>query len=70
MVYNFNIFSRFTIIDLKAESQYLIDLSLSICLEAANSEPCYLSAIVLNKYRLPKLYCDWNTGFFLKSKCS
>lgn len=58
------------VVDLKAESQYLIDLSLCVCLEAHNSESCYLSAVVLNKYRLPKSHCDWNTGFVLKSKYS
>ena len=59
-------FYRFTIADLEIEGQYLIDMTLNVCLEVEG--PCYVSVKVFNKYRLPKPQCDWNSDFFLKGK--
>ncbi|XP_063399951.1 uncharacterized protein LOC134684585 [Mytilus trossulus] len=52
---------KFTLTDLSAENQYLFDFSLSVCLEAAKKEPCYIVVNILEKYRLQKPNCDWNT---------
>ncbi|VDI03913.1 Hypothetical predicted protein, partial [Mytilus galloprovincialis] len=52
-------------IDLTAEEHYLIDLTLSVCMEADSSIPCDLSIQIFNKFKLPKQKCNWNTGFFI-----
>ncbi|XP_063420822.1 uncharacterized protein LOC134706043 [Mytilus trossulus] len=56
-----------SIVDLTAEEQYLIDLTLSVCMEADKSIPCELSVQIFNKYKLPKQKCNWNTGFFIEN---
>ncbi|CAG2204549.1 unnamed protein product [Mytilus edulis] len=58
----------FRIVDLTAEEQYLIDLTLSVCMEADSSLPCEISVQIFNQYKLPKQKCDWNTGFLISSK--
>ncbi|XP_052067239.1 uncharacterized protein LOC127706622 [Mytilus californianus] len=61
---------KFTFTDLSAENQYLFDLSVSVCLEAAKTEPCYIVVNILEKYRLPKPKCDWNTKISVASEYS
>ncbi|XP_052081233.1 uncharacterized protein LOC127719257 [Mytilus californianus] len=56
---------EFSIVDLTAEEQYLIDLTLSVCMEADRSIPCDLSVQIFNKHKLPKQKCNWDTGFFI-----
>ncbi|XP_071123205.1 uncharacterized protein [Mytilus edulis] len=58
---------QFTLTDLTAEHQYLFDLSVSVCLESAKSEPCYVVVNILDKYRLPKPKCDWNTKISIEN---
>ncbi|VDI33335.1 Hypothetical predicted protein, partial [Mytilus galloprovincialis] len=55
-----------SLVDLTAEEHYLIDLTLSVCMEADSSIPCELSIQIFNKYKLPKQKCNWNTDFFIK----
>lgn len=54
--------------DLTTEEQYLIDLTLSVCMEADSAIPCELSVQIFNQYKLPKQKCHWNTGLFISSK--
>ncbi|XP_076086925.1 uncharacterized protein LOC143057500 [Mytilus galloprovincialis] len=58
---------EFRIVDLTAEGQYLIDLTLSVCMEADSSIHCELSIQIFNQYKLPKQKCNWNTGFFISN---
>ncbi|XP_071145134.1 uncharacterized protein [Mytilus edulis] len=57
----------FEIVDLTSEEQYLIDLTLSVCMETDSSLHCEISLQIFNKYKLPKQKCDWNTDFYISN---
>ncbi|XP_063447893.1 uncharacterized protein LOC134727441 [Mytilus trossulus] len=54
---------EFTVRDLEMEGEYLIDMKLQICRESDTvTTPCGVDIVIFDKYRLPKLSCDWNSG--------
>ncbi|XP_071146419.1 uncharacterized protein [Mytilus edulis] len=54
---------EFTVRDLEMEGDYLIDMKLQICRESdTETTPCGVDIVIFDKYRLPKLSCDWNSG--------
>ncbi|XP_076089891.1 uncharacterized protein LOC143061777 [Mytilus galloprovincialis] len=54
---------EFTVKDLEMEGDYLIDMKLQICRESDTvTTPCGVDIVIFDKYRLPKLSCDWNSG--------
>ncbi|XP_052083535.1 uncharacterized protein LOC127720826 [Mytilus californianus] len=56
---------EFTVRDLEMEGDYLIDMKLQICRESdTETTPCGVDIIIFDKYRLPKLSCDWNSGLY------
>lgn len=64
IVYMFSdIYNRYIIDDITSDQQYQISLNISICFESKKS--CYFTMEVFDKYRLPKIFCDWGTGFHL-----
>ena len=52
--------------DLPDKNSYIVNLELSICLEAG--EPCDIKKVVLENILLPKLPCDYNTDFKFPGK--
>ncbi|XP_053398719.1 uncharacterized protein LOC128556879 [Mercenaria mercenaria] len=50
---------RYSIINLDAENQYVINLKMSICLKSAD---CEENLILLEDARVPKIGCVWNTS--------
>ena len=59
---------RLTVNDLLSEGSYLVDLTLSTCLDADVSIPCYQSVDVFKDYKLPKPLCEWNNHFPIKGR--
>ncbi|CAG2252210.1 unnamed protein product [Mytilus edulis] len=56
---------EFTVRDLEMEGDYLIDMKLQICRESdTDTTPCGVDVVIFDKYRLPKLSCDWNSGLY------
>ncbi|CAG2253142.1 unnamed protein product [Mytilus edulis] len=51
----------YSIYDLKSDNSYLVDMNVSVCFES--SKPCLIDQIVLNKTKLAKKPCKWQTGF-------
>ncbi|XP_071145140.1 uncharacterized protein [Mytilus edulis] len=51
----------YSIYDLKSDSSYLVDMNVSVCFES--SKPCLIDQVVLNKTKLAKKPCKWQTGF-------
>ncbi|VDI15760.1 Hypothetical predicted protein [Mytilus galloprovincialis] len=51
----------YSIYDLKSDDSYLVDMNVSVCFES--SKPCLIDQIVLNKTKLAKKPCKWQTGF-------
>ena len=60
--------SVLTVYDLLSEGSYLVDLTLSTCLDADVSVPCYQSVDVFKDYKLPKPLCEWNNHFPIKGR--
>ena len=54
-------FFRYQIDDIVSDNEYQISLDMRVCFES--QKDCYFSMKVFNKYRLPKVFCDWGTGF-------
>ncbi|XP_052090897.1 uncharacterized protein LOC127727822 [Mytilus californianus] len=52
---------EYVIDDLSVTSEYQISLNISICFESKKT--CYLSMKVFDHYKLPKVFCNWGTGF-------
>ncbi|KAL3873935.1 hypothetical protein ACJMK2_037012, partial [Sinanodonta woodiana] len=52
----------YSVFDLASEKKYLLSLNLSICFEA---DTCLVSEPVLKNVKLPKVLCDWNSGFLI-----
>jgi hypothetical protein len=52
-----------TVYDLQTEGNYLVDMTLSACLDADVSVPCYHNVPILKNYKLPKSLCEWKNGF-------
>ncbi|XP_076076024.1 uncharacterized protein LOC143046847 [Mytilus galloprovincialis] len=52
---------EYKIEDISADQEYEINLNMSVCFESQKS--CYFTMTVFNGYRLPKVFCDWGTGF-------
>ena len=52
--------------DLPDKNCYIVNIALSICLEA--EAECDITKIVLENTLLPKLPCDYNTGFNIPGK--
>ncbi|XP_076086926.1 uncharacterized protein LOC143057501 [Mytilus galloprovincialis] len=51
----------YSVYDLKSDSSYLVDMNVSVCFEF--SKPCLIDQVVLNKTKLSKKPCKWQTGF-------
>ncbi|VDI13107.1 Hypothetical predicted protein, partial [Mytilus galloprovincialis] len=51
----------YSIYDLKSDGTYLVNMNVSICFES--SKPCLIDQVVLNKTKLAKKPCKWQTGF-------
>jgi hypothetical protein len=49
-----------------ADKQFQVTLNLSLCFE--DGQPCLLTMNVLKDAKLPKLFCDWGTGFLVPGK--
>jgi hypothetical protein len=50
--------------DLERDHQYIVDLNVSICFEAA--QLCETVSTLFHKTFLPKMPCMWQTGFIQK----
>lgn len=59
---------RFTVWDLAAESQYLVNLSLSVCFETSGA--CLTDVQIFSRRRLPKAVCDYNASPAIPSRWS
>lgn len=57
---------RFVIDDLPSQKMYMIDLKLSVCLEANNPSDCVFKTDVFKNLKLRKRLCNWNMGFKIK----
>ena len=55
-----------TVYDLQTEGNYLVDATLSACLDADVSVPCYHNVPIFRNYKLPKSLCEWKNGFQVK----
>ncbi|KAK6174798.1 hypothetical protein SNE40_013376 [Patella caerulea] len=55
---------EFVIDDLSSEKKFLVNLNISVCLEA--NKPCLISIPVLTNARIPKLICDWDSTLALQ----
>jgi hypothetical protein len=51
---------------LQTEGIYLVDMTLSACLDADVSVPCYHNVPIFKNYKLPKSLCEWKNGFQVK----
>lgn len=58
---------RFTVWDLAAKSQYLVNLSLSVCFETSGA--CLTDVQIFSRRRLPKAVCDYNASPAIPSRC-
>jgi hypothetical protein len=56
----------FIVNDLVDDKQFQVTLNLSLCFE--DGQPCLLTMNVLKDAKLPKLFCDWGTGFLVPGK--
>jgi len=54
----------FTIEDLPGERIHVVSLNMSICFE--DGQPCDVTQI-LDRTRLPKDLCTWDTSFYMTS---
>lgn len=54
--------------DLAAESQYLVNLSLSVCFETSGA--CLTDVQIFSRRRLPKAVCDYNASPAIPSRCT
>lgn len=52
---------RYVLYDLESDHQYLVDMNVSVCFESAG--PCELTSTMFHKTFLPKMPCQWQTGF-------
>ncbi|VDI36462.1 Hypothetical predicted protein, partial [Mytilus galloprovincialis] len=52
---------EYVVYDLESDHQYLVDLNVSVCFEFAG--PCELTSTMFHKTFLPKMPCQWQTGF-------
>ncbi|VDI38368.1 Hypothetical predicted protein [Mytilus galloprovincialis] len=52
---------EYKIEDISVDQEYEIDMNMSVCFESQKS--CFFTMTVFNGYRLPKVFCDWGTGF-------
>ncbi|XP_053390116.1 uncharacterized protein LOC128553035, partial [Mercenaria mercenaria] len=50
---------RYSVINLEAEKQYVLNLKMSICIKSGD---CEENLVLLEDARLPKFGCDWNTS--------
>ncbi|XP_060582668.1 uncharacterized protein LOC132739036 [Ruditapes philippinarum] len=50
---------RYSIMNLEAEKQYVLNLQMSICMK---SSACEENLVLLEDARIPKIGCDWNTS--------
>lgn len=64
MLFFFIVYIRYVIYDLESDHQYLVDLNVSACFEA--SGPCDFNSAIFHKTFLPKMPCQWQTGFIQK----
>ena len=55
-----------TVYDLQTEGIYLVDVTLSACVDADVSVPCYHNVPIFKNYKLPKSLCEWKNGFQVK----
>jgi len=55
-----------TVYDLQTEGNYQVDMTLSACLDADVSVPCYHTVPIFTNYKLPKSLCEWKSGFQVK----
>jgi len=59
------IFDSFTIIDLVGEKKYLLNMNLAVCME---QDTCIVNLPIFEDHKLPKVFCDWSSGFAIKGK--
>ncbi|CAG2190131.1 unnamed protein product [Mytilus edulis] len=52
---------EYVVYDLESDHQYLVDMNVSVCFEFAG--PCELTSTMFHKTFLPKMPCQWQTGF-------
>ncbi|XP_063447091.1 uncharacterized protein LOC134726610 [Mytilus trossulus] len=52
---------EYKIEDISVDQEYEIDMNMSVCFESHKS--CFFTMTVFHRYRLPKVFCDWGTGF-------
>ncbi|CAC5401975.1 unnamed protein product [Mytilus coruscus] len=54
---------RLTLYNLETEGNIMIDMTLSVCLDADVSVPCYHTVHIFKDHKLPKSACEWKSGF-------
>ncbi|CAG2248496.1 unnamed protein product [Mytilus edulis] len=52
-----------TLYDLETEGNIMIDMTMSVCLDADVSVPCYHSVQIFKGHKLPKSACEWKRDF-------
>ncbi|XP_052067241.1 uncharacterized protein LOC127706624 [Mytilus californianus] len=57
---------QFVIDDLPSQKMFMVDLKLSVCLEANNPSDCIFNVDVFKNYKIRKQSCNWNMGFKVK----
>ena len=58
----FPLFYRFIIKNYVTEKYFELDLNISLCFE--DRKDCVLIITVLEKSKLPKVFCNWGTGYY------
>ncbi|KAK3612536.1 hypothetical protein CHS0354_024513, partial [Potamilus streckersoni] len=54
----------YSIEDLPGKMEYLVNMNLSVCLEAKSA--CYLDAVIFDMAHLPKRICTWDQGYAIQ----
>jgi hypothetical protein len=55
------LFSSFNVHDFASEKVYLLNLNISVCFEAFGE--CASEVQVFKDTKVPKMACDWSTGY-------
>lgn len=64
----FSSFSSFNLQNLKIQRKYLLNLNLSLCLEASNPNDCIFSVPIFENAILPKNPCNIDLNYINPSK--
>lgn len=54
-------FIRYSIDDLADERKFLVNMNISVCFES--DAPCLYDIVLFQDSLLPKIMCDWESGF-------